>query len=469
LVFAEFLRWRADLLPSDILLLLADVAAESWRLSRDEAAALVRAEFGEAGSVLAATLGAEACWAGSLRCAFRARHTDREIVLQFTRPPIAPDEFATMERGLAAFREDESFGHVFTKPVFQQFRDWVAVGASAKRECRMLEAVGHFEAGSVTEFPKPIPAFCSDRVLALEWIEGEPLTGLVGSGRKQALEKWIESLLEQMCLFSAIDSDFGTDRAVLTPAGKIGLRYSSRFITVPPVHLRGVLKYLSAAFSGNMPAAAHVLLKMGGREGSDDRSMLDALAAVQPDLKVNMYFAASGSLLENQWRALAQLNPIRPLFVDCLHRNLIGAGFVAALRPDVEDSGDLLEQAHWPVLGRLIRIRMSELLTREAASDWLMGAGLLMVEGFRQVNRIAEDFRDEDVSVRVNVAGSGASAGDSTADRSAALFIVGGFLLAFLLLCLRWAAASSGASAIALPIAGAFAAIGLYLVVSHIE
>lgn len=229
-----------------------------------------------------------------------------------------------------------------------------------------------------------------------------------------------------------------------------------------------MLKYLSSIFAGNVPASAHALLRMSGTEIGDDAAMLGALSSVEPDLKVNLAFPASAAQLENHWRALTALQPARPLFLDCLHRNLIGAGYISAQEAA---SGDALEQAHWPVLGRLLRARMGELMTRESASDWLTGSGLLMVEALRQVTRMVEDFRDDDVSLRVELAAGGTGEGSQRhgANRSTVMLIAGGFLLAVLLLSLRWGFALSGAPSAVAAVTGVLAALGLFLVVSRIE
>ncbi len=464
--FGEFLKWRSDLLRSRTLLGLRSLPTPSWTISREQAAAIIRADFSGVSPSVADSLSDSPCWSTGFNCAYRARADDRDVVLQFTRPPFHASEFAALERSLAQWEDVALEGHL-GKIAVGQFREWTRLGLAPAAERRLLEAVREYPGSALTVFPEPIAHLCSDRVLAYAWLDGQSLEELLPAGHAEALQKRVETMLEQFCLFSVVDADGFDGSLVLTPAGQIGLRFPPRFIAIPAVHVRRVLKYLSAVFAGNVPAGAHALLKLSGSETADDVRMLDALASVEPDLKVNLPFPVSAALIENQWRALAVLQPARPLFLDCLHRNLIGAGYAAAAQPT---EGDLLEQAHWPVLGRLLRSRMGDFLTPKSASDWLLGSGLLMVEALRQMSRLAEDFRDDDVSLRVNLASSGGpDEGHRSADRSTALLIMGGLLLAILLVTLRWGFALSGPWAATAAACGVIAAVGLFLVVSHIE
>ena len=464
--FAEFLQWRADLVRARTLLALQALPKPAWILPRDEASAILLADLGDDGTAMSASLSESPYWSDGLICAYRARLDLREVVLQFSRPPFEPAEFKALERSLRSWRgEIEEWR--FDAGVLVQFREWLRVGLSAAAGRRLLHAVNEYKGNAITVFPEPVDRLCSDRVLGYTWLEGRPLGELVASGVPEASQKWCETMLEQVCLFSVVDAGSRLDNLVLTPAGQVGLRIPPRFLAVPAVHVRRMLKYISSVFAGNVPAAAHALLRMSGSEGGDDPAMLDALASVEPDLKVNLSFPPSGAHFENHWRALAALQKNRPLFLDCLHRNLIAAGYAAAYR---NQDGDPLEQAHWPVLGRLLRTRMGDLFTRESASDWMMGSGLLMVEVMRQMGRMVEDFRDDDVALRVNLTASGGhDAGRRDANRSAALLIAGGALLTVLLLSLRWGFALSGSWAAAAAVCGVLAALGLFLVVSQIE
>src|SRR5262249_30329600 len=51
----------------------------------------------------------------------------------------------------------------------------------------------------------------------------------------------------------------------------------------------------------------------------------------------------------------------------------------------------------------ILQKRASSLLDTKAISEWTAGAGIMLVEGLRQVNRIGKGLRDNDLGVKVSV------------------------------------------------------------------
>lgn len=227
--FAEFLKWRSDLLHGRTLAALQSIPAPGWSLPREQAVAIIQADLGESAAEAAATLSTEAFWSGGAGCAFRARFEGREVVIQFSRSPFAPAEFAALERSLAAFR-DQALESPPGAIHLLQFREWTRTGLSTGAGRRLLEAVSAYRGETVTLFPEPVARLCSDRLLGYTWLDGEPLLGQAAlSGRPELLQKWLETMLEQVCLFSVVDADARLDNLVLTPAGRIGLRVPPGF------------------------------------------------------------------------------------------------------------------------------------------------------------------------------------------------------------------------------------------------
>jgi hypothetical protein len=134
-----------------------------------------------------------------------------------------------------------------------------------------------------------------------------------------------------------------------------------------------------------------------------EKQLMDEFSGIEPELKINMWFPLSAGAFESNWRALATLAPARPLFLDCLHRNLLAAGYCNS---DAVRAGaparDAISEAQWPVVGRLIRTQFDMLLNRESAKEWAVGSGLLMFGAFREMNRLAEELRESDLTVGVD-------------------------------------------------------------------
>ena len=131
---------------------------------------------------------------------------------------------------------------------------------------------------------------------------------------------------------------------------------------------------------------------------------MDEFSGIEPELKVHMWFPASAGAFESNWRALARITPSRPLFLDCLHRNLVAVGYWSS--DSVRAGGpmvDAIADAQWPVVGSLLRTQLGMLMNRESANEWGIGSGLLMFGTLREMNRMAEEIRENDITVGVDL------------------------------------------------------------------
>jgi hypothetical protein len=179
-------------------------------------------------------------------------------------------------------------------------------------------------------------------------------------------------------------------------------------------------------------------------------------------------FPPSAAIFEGNWRALKRTGVQEPLFLDILHRNLIAVGYwnAEAAVPALP-APDLIADAQWPVLGRILRTRLGEMATRETASDWFVGSGLVFFEAMRQVNRLAEGLRENDISLGVEA--QNGEDDEGKAHTRIRLGILIGMLFVLFLACLRFAVSADGiwsAALSALAIASAFA---LFWFVSRFE
>jgi hypothetical protein len=152
------------------------------------------------------------------------------------------------------------------------------------------------------------------------------------------------------------------------------------------------------------------------------------------------------------------------LFLDILHRNLIAVGYwnAEAAAPTLP-AADLIADAQWPVLGRILRTRLGEMATREAASDWFIGSGLVFFEAMRQVNRLAEGLRENDISLGVDIQDEG-----NPHKRILWGVLIGMLFVAFLA-CLRFAISAQGVSSAVLSALAIATGFALFWFVSRFE
>ncbi|MEO7653114.1 MAG: hypothetical protein ABIZ80_21865 [Bryobacteraceae bacterium] len=467
--FGQFLSWRADLLRTDYLGHLRTIRVPVTALPHADVAQILRAELGEAGDGLAAQLSEAPCWNTIARCAYQTTYQDRLIAVQVPRDPVPDREIDAMERGLKLL--DEENIHAALQPdVFVQFRQWLRLSDSPARERSYLEAMSPVRGKTVAQYPTLIPEISTERLLCFEWVEGELVSTLIGSGSVSAVNRLAECVLEQICTLSAIDCAFDPDSMVITPDGRLAMRRAERLIAIPPPLVASCLKYISAVFAANAPGAASLLVKLAvGQTSSPYESrLLDELSNLEPELKVNMQFPQSVAIFEGNWRALKRTGVETPLFLDSMHRNLIAVGYWnAEVAAPPAPACDLIAEAQWPVLSRMLRARMGEMANRETGSEWFIGSGLLFFETLRQVSKLAEGLRENDISVGVDL-----QTGDLTPARGHARIRLGifiGMLLVVFLVAVRIAStASSPWSGIA-SVIGAISAVALFWFVSRFD
>ena len=318
------------------------------------------------------------------------------------------------------------------------------------------------------QYPVLIPELSTEKVLCFEWVEGESVASLIAKGAPQGVQRVAECVLEQFCTIAAVDGDFDPDSMAVTVAGRLAVRRINRMVAIPPSLSHASLKYISSVLASNAPAAAHMLAKLsGGILTNLEARLLDELSNLEPELKVNLQFPASAAIFEGNWRALTRTGVEKPLFLDIIHRNLIAVGYWnAETASPPAPACDFIADAQWPVLGRLLRTRLGEMATRETASDWFIGSGLLFFESLRQINRLAEGLRENDLSLGVDLQREDDS---RKAHQRIRLGILIGMLLVVFLACLRFAVSAEGVTSKALSAVAVATGFALFWFVSRFD
>ena len=465
--FGQFLCWRADLLRTEYLGRLRHIRLSPPAISRADAAAILAAELGEPGTALANALEAEPCWNTLARCAWRAEYRGRAVAVQIARDPVPDADFESFGKGIGRIGEPR-LAEAIRPQTLARFREWMRLSDSPSRERSYLEALGASRETSLAQYPELIPELCAGRALCFEWVEGEPVSRRIAEGDAQAARRVAECVLEQICTIAAIDADFDPEAMVITGTGRLAVRRASRLIAIPPPMTHACLKYLAAVLASNAPAAAHCLVQLStGRPSLPaETRLLDALSNLEPELKINLQFPAAAGVFEGNWRALRRCGVDSPLFVDMMHRNLVAVGYWNAETAPTGMAEDALAEAQWPVLSRMLRARVGEMLHRETASDWLLGSGLLFFELMRQANRVAEGLRENDFSLGVDLEPENNT---GSVHRRIRLGVLIGMLLIVFIGCVRFAARTSGAWAGLLSAGAVACGVALFWFVSRFE
>ena len=465
--FGQFLMWRADLLRTDYLGRLRHIKSLGAPIPASDVSRTLSSELGPKGGALAQFLESEPCWNTLARCAYRTQYQGKTVAVQMARDPIPDAAFESFETGLRLI-EDEKVRETLKPATLARFREWMRLSDSPARERAYLDALHSVREKTLAQYPVLLPELSTEKVLCFEWVEGESVASLIAKGSPEAVQRLAEYVLEQFCTIAALDGDFDAESMALTPSGRLTLRRANRMVAIPPSLTSASLKYISSVLASNAPSAAHMLAKLSSGVSSNlEAKLLDELSNLEPELKVNLQFPLSAAIFEGNWRALTRTGAAKPLFLDIMHRNVTAVGYWnAETAAPPAPATDFIAEAQWPVFDRMFRSRLGAIANRETGSDWFVGSGLLMFEGMRQISRMAEGLRENDISLGVDLQTDDDSSKIHERIRSGILI---GMLLVVLLASLRFAVSVQGAWSAALSAVAVAAALALFCFVSRFD
>ena len=266
-----------------------------------------------------------------------------------------------------------------------------------------------------------------------------------------------------------IDAALELEQMGLTSDGRIVMWRVNRPMAVPPPRVNIGMKYVAAVLLGESSAMVQTLVPMATGQPSEEKEkqLMNLLSGIEPELKVRLWYPVAAAAFESNWMAIARLVQNRPLYLDSLHRNLVAVGYWNAAA--VTAGGpmtDAIAEAHAPVVARVLRTQVGRLMNRQAVTEWTVGAGLLMFGAMREANKLAEEIRENNLTMGVDV--SEPAGGQPQANHSARMGVLIGVLLVVLLISLRWGAGADGLTGSAARVAAVVAGVGLFWVVAKI-
>jgi len=472
LAFARFLMWRADLLEAEYLNALRHIDYDFTPVPRDQVAALLRLELGSAAAPLIAEMEWEPVWSTLSRTGYLSWYHGQLVAVQAARATVAPAALAEFEAGIA-FLGHPDIAQITRPRVLQEFRQWLRHAESVSLERSYLEVIGRSRGNTFVDYPALIPEISTASVLCWPWVEGEPVSSLIRRGSIEDVKRVAVAVLEQYCTLSIVDADFQPDAIVLPTGGdRLAIRRLERPLSVPPPAVNNGMKYIAAVLEGNASSTVQNLLIMAAGQSSAnlESELLNLMSAIEPELKVHAWYPGSASAFESNWRALDKLQVPRPrpLYLDCLHRNLIAIGYWTS---DAVAAGgvatDPIAEAQWPVVDRVLRSNASQFLNPAVLTEWSVSVGLLTFGAMREANRLAEELRENNLTLEVETE---SDSGQSIDEGAPGIWkVVGtGCLLAVLLAALRWGSQARGGLAAAMLAAALVALVGLFWVVRKI-
>ena len=337
---------------------------------------------------------------------FSGRFGDRPVVVEI----YGGGAVEYNDKDWAAFRkeirclQDGPEHRITQRQAIDRFREWVGLAADLERRRSMLSNLETVPAGCISRFPRLVPELQETGCLAYEGTAATPLPEAMepeapeGAKRLQIL---IEALLEQSLLLSVLDAEGSLDHFSIGSDGSFCFASLPVLAPVPVEWHYELLQYTASSVAGDSPRALRMLSRMCSKQDpyAGEQRLMRELSGLQPELKINIVTPESVASLENSWRALSNTRMRPPLFLELFHRQWT---LVGQYNGEIAPAADLIAESLWPVIGRILRYRLGDILTAEKGREWIVNSGLMLLTAARQTAMLVEQGRDNDLALIVD-------------------------------------------------------------------
>lgn len=456
--FGRFLAGRADLLPSPFLYELRKIRTPEAPPVEppDELKQLVPDL-----QILRATP-AGRVYSGSYR--------GTQVVVEVSDEAPSQSEWDSFRRQIRRLNEKPESA-VSQESIVEQFWDWLRLQRDLERKRTMLTNLQDVFPDTVSVFPKIVGELQSSGWLGYENTPGDSAHTLLARSEDKAevIHVLAEGFLEQCLVFSLVDAEFQLEELLVLDQGRLGFRTVPAWVSVPVESHQHLLQYLVAVVANDTPRAVQMICRMAAGRNSypAEQRLLNELSSLKPELKINAVTPESVTALETYCRAMGETDLKSPPFLRWFHRNITLLG---QLNEFYAPSADLVDQALWPVLGRLLRFHMAEVLSSGKVQDWAITSSLFLMTAGRQMTVTVEKLRENDARITPEPEIRGSDSRDTQLNRRTSSFIRSVILLVVFLVSLQVSMSSGeGFVPIIAEIIAAAAGVALWFSVAGIR
>ncbi len=278
----QILSTRPDVLPPAYLEALTRLQDNVEEVPFEEIERVVSEELGVRISKAFRSFESRPLAAASLGQVHRAELRDgRVVAVKVQRPGIRDTIRTDLEAleelaQLADSHTDAGRRYSFTT-LLEEFRDALLAELNYREEASNLTAL----ADSLKEFPsilvpRPIPDYCAERVLTMEYVHGANLASLspvvrLEADRKGLLSELFRAYLHQALVDGLVHADPHPGNVFLTPDNKIALIDVGMVLRIPEGMREELLKMVLALSEGDGEDAARLCERMGDATPQYDR------------------------------------------------------------------------------------------------------------------------------------------------------------------------------------------------------
>jgi predicted unusual protein kinase regulating ubiquinone biosynthesis (AarF/ABC1/UbiB family) len=335
----------SDLLPSEFAQALAILRAEAAPMPVEQLRRVLGREYGSGWQARFKSFDFEPIAAASIGQVHRARTVDgRDLALKVQYPGVARsiksdvDNLATLLHVLKLLPHDVDISAIAAEAARElgQEADYLAEAASLERYAQLVADEPRLVV------PRAHRDLTTARILAMDYVVGEPLESVAAPGVTQSTRDAIGTLLERLMFrelfeFRTMQTDPNFANYLWQPeTGKVVLLDFGATLRFPAAFVRNYARITRAAIDGDRAAVARQAIAIGYATDADSPELLDATTGMimlvcEPLRHVGRYdFAASD--LPSRARTLGfdlgikqgllRTPPPETMF---LHRKLVGS------------------------------------------------------------------------------------------------------------------------------------------------
>lgn len=271
--FGQLLSTRHDLLPDDYTEALTRLQDGVEAFPADQVHEVIEADLGARVSDLFASFDDTPLASASIGQVHRAvTRSGREVVVKVQRPGVIEQvagDMAALER-VATLVDTTSAGRrVGTQALLAQFRRVLADELDYRKEAAHLQRFRELTADApLLIVPAPLPDFCTERVLTMDYIHGKKVTevgplGLMDVDGPALAGALFGFTLETMLSEGVLHADPHPGNLLLTADGRLALIDLGMVAAVPRRTQSQLVRLLLAVANGDGEQVAEVIGSMG--------------------------------------------------------------------------------------------------------------------------------------------------------------------------------------------------------------